>query len=214
MKNSLPLNQTRHRTFQSSNKKLTTNKEKGMKMKKFTQIVIATLITSSSYADTLTFHGREQVLVEYVNADSYLNIFRKRVRISLHNPNNFSVKIRLNATKTPSGELGERPVSPETITINANSIHTYEQSFPQPSLFANYSVLDSNTSGGRMCDPDMYSLVTSATNTLNCNSVPIAINISWQDSFLRTSDSSIKSVAPITGTLDYYYFSDKSPEFF
>ncbi len=194
-------------------------------MKKLTQIVVATLLATSThtYAETLTFHGQEQILAYYSNQTpapgqtSNDNVLRKKMRLVLHNPNSFNVNVRISSQKRASGftenVIFDTP-PPETITINANSGYIHEP-YPLDTSSVIPSVLDSYNNGARMCDLDMYSVMTSAITIdtssafLNCAVIDTLVKLSWQESLLRNSDSSIKSVSPITGTVGYYHKFDE-----
>lgn len=194
-----------------------------MKMKKLTQIVIATLLTASThtYAETLTLQGRGQILASYSTGPSNgpEDVIRKNIRATLYNPNNFDVKVHLSSLQQTNGEtVGDLTFSTlplrETITVLANSGYIYDplSSTALPPLSPSFLPENpSNSISGEIkrCDLDMHQSITQSTNSVsNCLTIPTVINISWQEAIMRGSDTSIKTVAPITGSLDYYYFRD------
>ena len=207
-----------------------------MKMKKLTQIVMATLLTTSTsaFAETLTLHGQEQVLSYYSNQlpatglgqQNYENNLRKKMRVVLHNPNSFNVNVRLSTQRNFRNTTGNTTLdapTPETITINANSSYIHEP-YPSDTSLAFPDITQSYNHSARMCDLDMYTVITTAlaidpsSASLNCSAFDTIVKISWQDSLLRNSDSSIKSVSPIMGTVNYYHkfdelFVDESLQF-
>ena len=196
-----------------------------MKIKKLTQVVIATLLSSGVHAETLTFHGQEQAL-EYISnqlpapgQSSNDNVLRKKARLVLHNPNSFKVNLRISSQQAfagPNNNVSFDTPAAETITINANSRYTFE---PYPNDISTQipDAIHSYNNAAKMCDLDMYTVMTSALNIVDtstsflvCTGKDVVIKVSWQDSLLRNSDSSIKSVSSITGTLGYYHQFDET----